>query len=176
MHVFGYKAVIIFMRKWHLYLLILRCPCFSFFLHRNEEMVGRSSFPMQFFPIANAALPQEYFFVQKMVGVKYVCFSIQFRNIGTKAPFLTIGVEIWTRHQHRLCPSTCTERVMRNPVYKTSVTGPCSTVSGRSNLVIPKYHIPQKMTTARDVLSHKNFLSVRNIRMCRHQSHLIIFV
>ncbi|XP_057621447.1 splicing regulator RBM11 isoform X1 [Chionomys nivalis] len=33
---------------------------------RNEEMVGRSSFPMQFFPIANAALPQEYFFFQKM--------------------------------------------------------------------------------------------------------------
>lgn len=57
-------------------------------------MVGRSSFPMQFFPIANAALPQEYFFFQKMVGIKYICFSIQFTNIRTKAPFLTIGVEI----------------------------------------------------------------------------------
>nr|XP_012641484.1 splicing regulator RBM11 isoform X1 [Microcebus murinus] len=34
--------------------------------YRNEEMVGRSSFPMQFFPINNTALPQEYFFFQKM--------------------------------------------------------------------------------------------------------------
>ncbi|XP_057357745.1 splicing regulator RBM11 isoform X1 [Manis pentadactyla] len=33
--------------------------------YRNEEVVGRSSFPMQSFPI-NAALPQEYFFFQKM--------------------------------------------------------------------------------------------------------------
>ncbi|XP_052596971.1 splicing regulator RBM11 [Peromyscus californicus insignis] len=32
---------------------------------RNDEMLGRSSFPMHFFPIANAALPQEYFFFQK---------------------------------------------------------------------------------------------------------------
>ncbi|XP_075812531.1 splicing regulator RBM11 isoform X2 [Microtus pennsylvanicus] len=29
-------------------------------------MVGRSSFPTQFFPIANTALPQEYFYFQKM--------------------------------------------------------------------------------------------------------------
>ncbi|XP_047421379.1 splicing regulator RBM11 [Sciurus carolinensis] len=34
--------------------------------YRNEEMLGRSSFPMQFFPINNTALPQEYFFFQKM--------------------------------------------------------------------------------------------------------------
>ncbi|KAL1788478.1 splicing regulator RBM11 [Sigmodon hispidus] len=32
---------------------------------RNEETVGRSSFPVQFFPITNAAPPQEYFFFQK---------------------------------------------------------------------------------------------------------------
>ncbi|XP_021563697.1 splicing regulator RBM11 isoform X1 [Carlito syrichta] len=35
--------------------------------YRNEEMVGRSSFPMNFFPVNNTALPQEYFFYQKMV-------------------------------------------------------------------------------------------------------------
>ncbi|KAM5281761.1 splicing regulator RBM11 [Ctenodactylus gundi] len=34
--------------------------------YRNEEMVGRASFPMQFFPVNNNALPQEYFFLQKM--------------------------------------------------------------------------------------------------------------
>ncbi|XP_012890338.1 PREDICTED: splicing regulator RBM11 [Dipodomys ordii] len=34
--------------------------------YRNEEMMGRSSFPMQFFPINNTALPQEYVFFQKM--------------------------------------------------------------------------------------------------------------
>ncbi|XP_046286506.1 splicing regulator RBM11 isoform X1 [Marmota monax] len=34
--------------------------------YRNEEILGRSSFPMQFFPINNTALPQEYFFFQKM--------------------------------------------------------------------------------------------------------------
>ncbi|XP_044892679.1 splicing regulator RBM11 isoform X3 [Felis catus] len=34
--------------------------------YRNEEVVGRSSFPMQFFPINGATLPQEYFFFQKM--------------------------------------------------------------------------------------------------------------
>ncbi|XP_008047218.1 splicing regulator RBM11 isoform X2 [Carlito syrichta] len=34
--------------------------------YRNEEMVGRSSFPMNFFPVNNTALPQEYFFYQKM--------------------------------------------------------------------------------------------------------------
>ncbi|XP_032208393.1 splicing regulator RBM11 isoform X2 [Mustela erminea] len=34
--------------------------------YRNEEIVGRSSIPMQFFPINSAALPQEYFFFQKM--------------------------------------------------------------------------------------------------------------
>ncbi|XP_017509843.1 splicing regulator RBM11 [Manis javanica] len=33
--------------------------------YRNEEVVVRSSFPMQSFP-TNAALPQEYFFFQKM--------------------------------------------------------------------------------------------------------------
>ncbi|XP_051006429.1 splicing regulator RBM11 [Acomys russatus] len=33
---------------------------------RNDEMVGRAPFPMQFFPIMNAAFPQEYFFFQKM--------------------------------------------------------------------------------------------------------------
>ncbi|XP_029795001.1 splicing regulator RBM11 isoform X2 [Suricata suricatta] len=33
--------------------------------YRNEDVVGRSSFPMQFFPINSAALPQECFF-QKM--------------------------------------------------------------------------------------------------------------
>uniref|UniRef100_A0A8C2M1K5 Splicing regulator RBM11 n=1 Tax=Cricetulus griseus TaxID=10029 RepID=A0A8C2M1K5_CRIGR len=33
---------------------------------RNDEMVGRSSFPVQFFPVPNTALPQEYFFFQKM--------------------------------------------------------------------------------------------------------------
>ncbi|XP_069328551.1 splicing regulator RBM11 [Eulemur rufifrons] len=39
--------------------------------YRNEEMVGRSSFPMQFFPINNTALPQEYFFFQKMVSLLF---------------------------------------------------------------------------------------------------------
>ncbi|XP_004062641.2 splicing regulator RBM11 [Gorilla gorilla gorilla] len=35
--------------------------------YRNEEMVvGRSSFPMQYFPINNTSLPQEYFLFQKM--------------------------------------------------------------------------------------------------------------
>ncbi|XP_002716809.1 splicing regulator RBM11 [Oryctolagus cuniculus] len=34
--------------------------------YRNEEMMGRSSFPMQFFPINNAAVPQESFYFQKM--------------------------------------------------------------------------------------------------------------
>ncbi|XP_076698717.1 splicing regulator RBM11-like [Callospermophilus lateralis] len=32
----------------------------------NEETLGRSSFPMQFFPINNTALPQEYFFFHKL--------------------------------------------------------------------------------------------------------------
>nr|XP_027784821.2 splicing regulator RBM11 isoform X1 [Marmota flaviventris] len=36
--------------------------------YRNEEILGRSSFPMQFFPINNTALPQEYFFFQKMLS------------------------------------------------------------------------------------------------------------
>ncbi|XP_074189605.1 splicing regulator RBM11 isoform X3 [Rhinolophus sinicus] len=35
--------------------------------YRNEEVVGRSSFPMQFFPTNNAALPQEYFCFQRMI-------------------------------------------------------------------------------------------------------------
>ncbi|XP_006153653.1 splicing regulator RBM11 isoform X2 [Tupaia chinensis] len=39
--------------------------------HRNEEMVGRSSFPMQFFPVNNTVLPQEYFFFQKMQWQAY---------------------------------------------------------------------------------------------------------
>ncbi|KAM6225201.1 splicing regulator RBM11 [Rhynchocyon petersi] len=34
--------------------------------YRNEEVVGRTSVPTQFFPINNAALPQEYFFPLKM--------------------------------------------------------------------------------------------------------------
>ncbi|XP_031220127.1 splicing regulator RBM11 isoform X2 [Mastomys coucha] len=34
---------------------------------RNEELVGRPSFPVPFFPMTSAALPQEYFFFQKMV-------------------------------------------------------------------------------------------------------------
>ncbi|ELK00569.1 splicing regulator RBM11 isoform X2 [Pteropus alecto] len=34
--------------------------------YRNEEVMGRPSLPMQFFPTNNAALPQEYFFFQKM--------------------------------------------------------------------------------------------------------------
>ncbi|KAM6161898.1 splicing regulator RBM11 isoform 2-T2 [Erethizon dorsatum] len=34
--------------------------------YRNEEMVGRPPFPMQAFPTNNTALPQEYFFFQKM--------------------------------------------------------------------------------------------------------------
>ncbi|XP_020039471.1 splicing regulator RBM11 isoform X1 [Castor canadensis] len=34
--------------------------------YRNEEMVGRSSFPVHFFPINNTSLPQEYFFFQNM--------------------------------------------------------------------------------------------------------------
>nr|XP_023420669.1 splicing regulator RBM11 [Cavia porcellus] len=34
--------------------------------YRNEEMLGRSPFPMQVFPVNNTALPQEYFFFQKM--------------------------------------------------------------------------------------------------------------
>ncbi|XP_023365520.1 splicing regulator RBM11 [Otolemur garnettii] len=34
--------------------------------YRNEEMVGRSSFPMPFFPINNTASPHEEFFFQKM--------------------------------------------------------------------------------------------------------------
>ncbi|XP_052014455.1 splicing regulator RBM11 [Apodemus sylvaticus] len=33
---------------------------------RNDEMVGRPSFPVPFFPITSAALPQEYFFFQNM--------------------------------------------------------------------------------------------------------------
>ncbi|XP_076698499.1 splicing regulator RBM11-like [Callospermophilus lateralis] len=33
---------------------------------KNEETLGRSSFPMQFFPINNTALPQEYFFFHKL--------------------------------------------------------------------------------------------------------------
>ncbi|NP_938044.1 splicing regulator RBM11 isoform 1 [Mus musculus] len=33
---------------------------------RNDEMAGRPSFPVPFFPITSAALPQEYFFFQKM--------------------------------------------------------------------------------------------------------------
>ncbi|NP_001388776.1 splicing regulator RBM11 [Rattus norvegicus] len=33
---------------------------------RNDEMVCRPSFPVPFFPITSAALPQEYFFFQKM--------------------------------------------------------------------------------------------------------------
>lgn len=53
------------------------CRDFNFLLifllppQRNEEVVGRSSFPMQFFPINSAALPQEYFFFQKMVSLMY---------------------------------------------------------------------------------------------------------
>ncbi|XP_036300261.1 splicing regulator RBM11 [Pipistrellus kuhlii] len=34
--------------------------------YRNEEAMGSSFFPMQFFPTNNAALPREYFFFQKM--------------------------------------------------------------------------------------------------------------
>ncbi|XP_024413964.2 splicing regulator RBM11 [Desmodus rotundus] len=34
--------------------------------YRNEEVLGRSSFPVQFFPTINSALPQEYFFFPKM--------------------------------------------------------------------------------------------------------------
>ncbi|XP_020925499.1 splicing regulator RBM11 [Sus scrofa] len=34
--------------------------------YRNEEVMGRSSFPMQLFPTNSAALPQEYFFFQHM--------------------------------------------------------------------------------------------------------------
>ncbi|CAK7319201.1 Splicing regulator RBM11 [Vulpes lagopus] len=39
--------------------------------YRNEEVVGRTSFPMQFFPINTAALPQGYFFFQKMQWPAY---------------------------------------------------------------------------------------------------------
>ncbi|XP_004440800.1 PREDICTED: splicing regulator RBM11 [Ceratotherium simum simum] len=39
--------------------------------YRNEEIMGRSSFPMQFFPFNNAALPQEYFFFQNMQWQAY---------------------------------------------------------------------------------------------------------
>ncbi|XP_059955905.1 splicing regulator RBM11 isoform X1 [Mesoplodon densirostris] len=37
--------------------------------YRNEEVMGRTSFPMQFSPINNAALPQEYLFFPKMMNV-----------------------------------------------------------------------------------------------------------
>ncbi|XP_003934367.1 splicing regulator RBM11 [Saimiri boliviensis] len=39
--------------------------------YRNEEMVGRSSFPMQCLPINNTSLPQEYFLFQKMQWQAY---------------------------------------------------------------------------------------------------------
>lgn len=50
--------------------------CFS--LQRNEEVVGRSSFPMQFFPTNNAALPQEYFCFQRMVSLVCLLSNIQY--------------------------------------------------------------------------------------------------
>ncbi|DAA33639.1 splicing regulator RBM11 [Bos indicus] len=37
--------------------------------YRNEEAMGRSSFSMQFSPINNASLSQEYFLFQKMVNM-----------------------------------------------------------------------------------------------------------
>ncbi|XP_027440552.1 splicing regulator RBM11 isoform X9 [Zalophus californianus] len=46
--------------------------------YRNEEVAARSSFPMQFFPINSAVLPQEYFFLQKMAVAKLRTMSQDF--------------------------------------------------------------------------------------------------
>nr|XP_045004651.1 splicing regulator RBM11 isoform X2 [Jaculus jaculus] len=42
------------------------CVKINSYNYRNEEVVTRSSFPMNFFPTNNTALPQEYFFFQNM--------------------------------------------------------------------------------------------------------------
>ena len=57
-------------RNFNFVLLLLRPP-------RNEEVVGRTSFPMQFSPINNAALPQEYLFFPKMVSLICLWFNMQ---------------------------------------------------------------------------------------------------
>ncbi|XP_054441265.1 splicing regulator RBM11 isoform X1 [Pteronotus mesoamericanus] len=56
--------------------------------YRSEEVMGRSSFPMQFSPTNNAALPQEYFFLQKMMNV-FFCFSQQWHayNPALQLPY-----------------------------------------------------------------------------------------
>ncbi|XP_048201904.1 splicing regulator RBM11 isoform X1 [Perognathus longimembris pacificus] len=48
--------------------------------YRSEDMVGRSSFAMQFFPINNTALPQEYVFFQKMVSLIDMLLNVFYSN------------------------------------------------------------------------------------------------
>ncbi|XP_016048197.1 splicing regulator RBM11 [Erinaceus europaeus] len=42
------------------------CVKINSYSYSNEDVTGRSSFPAQFFPVNNAALPQDYFSFQKM--------------------------------------------------------------------------------------------------------------
>ncbi|XP_060226644.1 splicing regulator RBM11 isoform X1 [Meriones unguiculatus] len=58
---------------------------------RNDEMVGRSSFPRQFFPIANAALPQEYFFFQKMWHTQTPVLQPPFYDVAAPLPNCASG-------------------------------------------------------------------------------------
>ncbi|XP_049641467.1 splicing regulator RBM11 [Suncus etruscus] len=47
------------------------CVKINSYSYRTEELVGRSAFPLQFFPINNAALPQECFSFSKMQWQTY---------------------------------------------------------------------------------------------------------
>ncbi|XP_008834040.1 splicing regulator RBM11 [Nannospalax galili] len=50
------------------------CVKINSYDYRNDEMLGRSAFPRQFFPVNNTALPQEYFFFQNMNPVSQFPF------------------------------------------------------------------------------------------------------
>ncbi|XP_025305617.1 splicing regulator RBM11 isoform X2 [Canis lupus dingo] len=54
--------------------------------YRNEEVVGRASFPMQFFPINTAALPQGYFFFQKMWPAYNPALQLPYYEMAASLP------------------------------------------------------------------------------------------
>ncbi|XP_034371201.1 splicing regulator RBM11 isoform X2 [Arvicanthis niloticus] len=58
---------------------------------RNDEMVVRPSFPMPFFPITGAALPQEYFFFQKMWPAHSPVLPPPFYEMSAPLPNSTPG-------------------------------------------------------------------------------------
>ncbi|XP_004842256.1 splicing regulator RBM11 [Heterocephalus glaber] len=59
--------------------------------YRNEEVVGRSSFPMHVFPINNTDLPQEYFFFQKMWHTHNPLLQLPYYEMTAPLPNNTSG-------------------------------------------------------------------------------------